>query len=107
MNFSTHGYLLEYDTFLRPKYRPAENVWPLLVRALESGLAGAIACGLDLADPTMWRFAGGDHGMPGLLTVVASGLRALGADEGALRALLRDNICQRVALAATGATGSS
>lgn len=104
LELAARGYLLEYDTFLRPKYQPAENVWPLLARALESGLAGAIACGLDLADATMWQFAGGDHGMPGLLTVVEFGLRSLGADEGALRALLRDNICQRVTIAATGAT---
>ncbi len=104
LELAARGYLLEYDTFLRPKYRPAENVWPLLARALESGLADAIACGLDLADETMWQFAGGDHGMPGLLTVVESGLRALGADKGALQALVRDNICERVTLAAAGAT---
>ena len=61
LELAARGYLLEYDTFLRPKYRPAENVWPLLARALESGLNGAIACGLDLADPTMWQFAGAEQ----------------------------------------------
>ena len=102
LELAARGYLLEYDTFLRPKYQPAENVWPLLARALESGLTGAIACGLDLADPTMWQFAGGVNGMAGLHTVVESGLRGLGADEASRRALLRDNICRRLALAPTG-----
>ena len=57
------------------------------------------ACGLDLADPTMWRFAGGPYGMSGLVSVVEKGLRGLGADEAARRALLRNNILERVALA--------
>jgi phosphotriesterase-related protein len=100
VELAARGYLLEYDTFLRPKYRPEENVWPLLARALEAGLTESIACGLDLADPTMWRFGGGVHGMPALLTVVEPRLRSLGADDATRRALLRDNICRRVALVA-------
>lgn len=99
LELGARGYLLEYDTFLRPKYRPEENVWPLVAGALESGLIGSITCGLDLADPTMWLFAGGAHGMPGLFTVVERRLRGLGADDETIRVLLRDNICERVALA--------
>ena len=99
LELAARGYLLEYDTFLRPKYRPEENVWPLLGRALDSGLVGSIACGLDLADPTMWSFAGGPYGMSGLVTVVEKGLRSLGADEAARQALLRNNVLERVALA--------
>lgn len=98
LELGARGYLLEYDTFLREKYRPEENVWPLLARALEADLVGSIAVGLDLADPAMWLFAGGPYGMPGLLTVVEPRLRGLGADEAALGALLRDNICRRICI---------
>lgn len=98
LDLGARGYLLEYDTFLRPKYRPEANVWPLLSRALDSGLAGSIACGLDLADPGMWRFGGGEHGMAGLVSIVAPGLRHLGADEATLQALLGGNISRRLAL---------
>ena len=94
------GYLLEYDTFLRPQYQPDEKLWPLFEGALESGLTASIACGLDLADPAMWVFGGGEHGMAALLTVVEPRLRSLGADRATLQALLRDNICNRVTLAA-------
>lgn len=96
LELAQRGFLLEYDTFLRPKYNPELNVWPLVENMLEAGMVGSIACGLDLADPLMWRFSGSPVGMPGLLTVVDARLCDLGADEVTRRALLRDNVCERL-----------
>jgi predicted metal-dependent phosphotriesterase family hydrolase len=91
------GFLLEYDTFYRPKYGPEENLWPLLERMLKDGYREAISCGLDLADPLMWRFSGDTGGMPGLPTQITARLEGLGASTDDLSALLRQNILGRVA----------
>lgn len=92
------GFLLEYDTFLREQYEPDRNVWPLLERLLQDGYAPAIACGLDLADASLWRFGGAPVGMVGLLTVVRPRLAALGASASDVDRLLRGNVATRLAL---------
>ena len=73
------GFLLEYDSFLRQRYAPEAYVWPLVDAMLAHGHDDAIACGLDLADASMWRFGGHPAGMAGLGSVVADGLRRRGA----------------------------
>ena len=90
------GFLLEYDTFLRPRYEPERNVWPLLARMLEDGYASALACGLDLADASLWRFGGALVGMVGLPTVVRPRLLNLGASERDIGRLLRGNVVERL-----------
>jgi predicted metal-dependent phosphotriesterase family hydrolase len=89
---SDAGFLLGYDTFLRPAYDPERNVWPLLELMLADGRAHSIACGLDLAEPALWRFGGGAAGVTGLVQVVVPGLRGIGADEGQIQALAGDNV---------------
>ncbi|MFZ5822939.1 MAG: hypothetical protein ACOY94_01140 [Bacillota bacterium] len=97
-DFSLHrelaraGFLLEYDTFLRPKYEPSTRVWPLLERVLVEGYAASVACGLDLADASLWRFRGGGPGMLGFSEVVRPGLERLGASPTQVEALLGRNI---------------
>ncbi len=90
------GFLLEYDTFLREQYEPDRHVWPLLAHLLEDGHASSIACGLDLADASLWRFGGAPVGMVGLLTVVRPRLTALGASVAEIDLLLRGNIAARL-----------
>lgn len=92
------GFLLEYDTFLRRQYEPDRNVWPLLERMLQDGYASAIACGLDLADASLWHFGGAPVGMVGLLTVVRPRLAVLGASASDIDRLLRRNVAMRLAL---------
>jgi phosphotriesterase-related protein len=98
------GFLLEYDTFLRPKYEPDTRAWPLIATMLERGLEGSIAFGLDLADPMMWAYngAGATGGMAALRTLVAQRLEQLGADAETIACLLRENTLSRIALAAAG-----
>jgi phosphotriesterase-related protein len=90
------GFLLEYDTFLREQYAPGRNVWPLLEHLLGSGHGSSVACGLDLADASLWRFGGAPVGMVGLLTVVKPRLAALGASATEVDLLLRGNIAARL-----------
>jgi phosphotriesterase-related protein len=94
------GFLLEYDTFLRPKYDPQNNVWPLLDGMLADGLEGSVACALDLADHRLWRFGGDPVGMAGLPTVVAGGLRDRGAGDDVIARLTGGNVTARLHAAA-------
>lgn len=91
------GFLLEFDTFLRPKYEPEVRVWPLLEALLQEGLAGAIACALDLADGAQWRFRSGGPGMLGLIEIVRPRLERMGVAQAQITALLGGNIYARIA----------
>jgi phosphotriesterase-related protein len=94
------GFLLEYDTFLRPKYDPHNNVWPLLDAMIAGGLEGSVACALDLADRSLWRFGGDPVGMAGLPTVVTGGLRERGAGDELIARLTGGNVTARLHAAA-------
>ncbi len=52
------GYLLEYDTFFRPKYEPEKYLWPLILDMVNSGFSKSIALATDLADSTLWAVYG-------------------------------------------------
>lgn len=78
------GYLLGYDTFLRPQYDPEANVWPLVAAMLEAGHAHRLALGLDMAQRELWRFAGHPEGLLALTGSIAARLDALGAPTAAL-----------------------
>ena len=90
------GFLLEYDTFLRPQYAPEANAWPLVEAMLGHGHEGSVACGLDLADASMWRFGGHPAGMAGLRTVVIAGLRERGASPEQVARLTGGNVAARL-----------
>lgn len=72
------GALLGYDTFVRTKYKPGQNVWPLLVEMVRAGYDGNIAIGLDLALSSMWRHYGGG---PGMITLPEEILNRLHSEE--------------------------
>ena len=90
------GVLLEYDTFFREKYEPERNLWPLLDRMVQGGLAGSLALATDLADPQMWQVNGGP-GLGALMGVVQLRLRGMGVDAASIRAMLGGNILRRLA----------
>jgi 5-phospho-D-xylono-1,4-lactonase len=74
------GYVLGYDTFLRPKYDPERGVWPLLSSMIASGHWSNVAIGLDLIEAPNWHVSGG----PGLRTIpcaIALRLRVEGGDD--------------------------
>ena len=90
------GVLLGYDTFVRPKYEPKRNVWPLLERMISQGLDHGIAVGQDLADPGMWRVFGGTPGLRHLPDRILPELRRRGFDEDTIRRLTAANIARRL-----------
>ncbi|MCW2954362.1 MAG: aryldialkylphosphatase [Conexibacter sp.] len=101
------GFLLEYDTFMRPKYAPRDNVWPLLEALLADGHERSIACALDLADHALWRFGGDPVGMAGLPDVVAPELRRRGAGPAQVRRLTGANVVDRLQAAAATAPAAT
>jgi phosphotriesterase-related protein len=92
------GFLLEYDTFASPKYRPDERVWPLFEQMITDDYSGSIACGLDLADSSQWAFSSSGEGMCELTKRIVARLRSIGASSSVVHALTAHNIWSRLAV---------
>ena len=92
------GAMLEYDTFFRPKYNPEQNVWPLLEKMVEAGLAEQIALATDMADSGMWQQLGGQPGMTAFLTQIQLRLAQMEPDEKTIKQLMGGNIVRRLAV---------
>jgi 5-phospho-D-xylono-1,4-lactonase len=97
------GFVLGYDTFLRPGYDPERRVWPLLHALVEERLWRQITLGTYLVDLCAWRVAGGP-GLRALPLDVVDRLRREGVGQEALAALAGGNavrlLGQRVEVAA-------
>ncbi|WP_420645062.1 phosphotriesterase family protein [Candidatus Leptofilum sp.] len=92
------GAMLEYDTFFRPKYQPEQNVWPLLMQMIETGLAAQIALATDMADSGMWQQFGGQPGMSAFMTHIQARLVQMGVDDTIIKQLMGGNIANRLAI---------
>jgi phosphotriesterase-related protein len=95
------GHVLGYDTFVRPKHRPAERVWPLLEAMIEAGLDHAVTLGLDLVEPDQWSVGGGP-GLRALPAVVLPELERRGATAAQLRGLGSGNALRLLTRAGAG-----
>jgi 5-phospho-D-xylono-1,4-lactonase len=87
------GFVLGYDTFLRPKYEPERTAWPLLRAMLAEGLHRHVAIGLDVVDRAIWHVDGGP-GLRSITEVIVPRLRSEGATEAAIEAMVAGNICR-------------
>jgi phosphotriesterase-related protein len=92
------GVTLEYDTFYRPKYRPEENVWPLLTRMVSDGWDERVALATDLAEAKMWSKLGGGPGLAGLITQIVPQMEARGFEPSTIRRLVGENIAFQLTL---------
>ena len=92
------GYLLEYDTFFRPKYHPDENLWPLLTIMVNAGLSDSIAIATDLADSTMWKSMGEGPGLEGFIEIIKNRMDSEFNDPIIVDQLLGGNISNRLAV---------
>lgn len=92
------GVMLEYDTFYRPKYRPEENVWPLVREMVAAGFAGQLALATDMAEPALWVEMGGGPGLPGFFTLIKARLEQMGLTKETIAGLLGGNIAGRLAV---------
>ena len=90
LDLAHEGFRLGYDTFCRPKYDPANNVFPLIEALLAGNGRTSICLGLDLADSSLWAFNGGP-GLTYLYDHVAPTLRQLGVDEPTIAAVTGTN----------------
>ena len=95
------GILLEYDTFYRPKYRPEQNVWPLLENMVAAGFEGKVAIGTDMADRALWSRLGAGPGLAGLVTRIVPRLQEIGCSPATIKRLVGENITTRLARAAS------
>ena len=91
------GALLEYDTFYRPKYEPEKNVWPLLEKLTNNGLASCIALATDMGNAELWSHLGKGPGMAGFVTVIRSRLKNMGIPLPTIDRLTGGNIAERLA----------
>ena len=87
------GALLVYDTFLRTKYWPEQNVWPLIEKMVAAGLEGHLALGLDAAERNLWRFAGG-QGITYLPEQIVPRLSQMGLSHQQVRQLTGENLAR-------------
>jgi 5-phospho-D-xylono-1,4-lactonase len=92
------GYMLEYDTFFRPKYEPEKNLWPLIRSMVNNGLSHSIALATDLADSVMWTQIGGGPGLTGYINLVIARLREMDLDENVIQFLAGGNIASCLAV---------
>ncbi len=88
------GALLGYDTFVRSKYKPRQNVWPLLLEMIRAGWEKHIAIGLDLALASMWRHYNGEPGLVSLPDAILPRLHGEGLSESVVSKLIGQNIAQ-------------
>jgi 5-phospho-D-xylono-1,4-lactonase len=90
------GFVLGYDTFLRPKHDPERRVWPLLRSMVGAGLWESVTLGTDLVDHSAWR-SGGGPGLRGLPRGVLGQLRREDVGEEVLAALAGGNALRLLA----------
>jgi phosphotriesterase-related protein len=91
------GVLLEYDTFLRPKYHPDENAWQLLLKMIRAGFEDKIVLATDLADAQMWQHIADGPGAVAMIGQIKARLTTLGLSEQIISKLVGGNIAQAVA----------
>lgn len=91
------GALLGYDTFLRRKYNPDQNLWPLIRSLVDAGFDDRIAMGLDLALPSMWVFGGAEWGLMALPRLILPRLQAEGYRESIIQNILGQNVARHLA----------
>jgi predicted metal-dependent phosphotriesterase family hydrolase len=91
------GALLEYDTFYRPKYNPAANLWPLIEHMVNAGYSDRIALATDMAEAELYYLIGGGAGLSSLPGEIQNQLTAKGFPETARMQMLGGNIARRLA----------
>jgi phosphotriesterase-related protein len=88
------GVLLEYDTFLRPKYEPDHNVWPLLWQMIAAGLSASLALATDMAESATWH----GPGPAAFINDIGGRLEREEIDPAQRRKLMGSNIIGRLAI---------
>ena len=96
-SLAEEGFLLEYDTFFRPKYDPETNLWPLIEGMVSVGLADNIVLATDLADNSFWAYSGGP-GISGFVRVIKQRLEEMTTKPSKIAQMLGGNISRQMAI---------
>lgn len=86
------GIRLEYDTFVRPKYDPDQNAWPLLHQMIDLGYSDRLVLATDLAVAAMWQNLGGGVGAVALIQQIKARLETWQLAPAVIEQLLHQNI---------------
>ncbi len=90
------GVLLEYDTFYRPKYNPASNLWPLIEQMVAANLVDRVALATDMAEAALYHHIGDGPGLASLPGEIRDTLKQKGFPETAIKQMLGENIARRL-----------
>ena len=99
-SLAAEGFLLEYDTFFRSKYKPEEHVWPLVEAMVTAGYERSLVLATDLADGSLWRRIGGGPGIAGFISEIKMRLKAMAFDDKSIYQLTGGNIARGLAVQA-------
>ena len=89
------GVLLEYDTFYRPKYEPASNLWTLIEQMVTANLGDRVALATDMAEAAYYHHIGGGPGLASLAGEIRDTLEQKGFPEIAIKQMIGENIARR------------
>jgi phosphotriesterase-related protein len=92
------GYLLEYDTFFRPKYQPEKHLWPLIEGMVAHGYGKNMVLATDLADGSLWKEFGGSSGISSFVTVVKRRLEGMAFSANCILEMVGGNIARGLAI---------
>lgn len=93
-SLADRGILLEYDSFIRPKYDPDNTSWVLLFEMLEAGYENNIILATDLAEAHLWQHIGGGVGAVALIEIIKYRLEKAGVSDDVSSKLLGANVAQ-------------
>jgi len=91
IELANRGYYLEYDTFLRPRYNPEKNLWPLITGMLDAGFEDSIIVGSDIYGLEMWRTVYQNGGLSNFFNSIIYKLKELKISETAIDKIIGGN----------------
>jgi phosphotriesterase-related protein len=97
MALASFGVLLEYDTFYRPKYNPAVNLWQLIEQMAGAGLTNRITLATDMAEAALYHNIAGGPGLASLPGEIQETLKQKGFPQAAILQMQGGNIARRLA----------
>jgi 5-phospho-D-xylono-1,4-lactonase len=92
ISLAQRGYYLEYDTFLRPKYKPDKNLWPLLEKMILKGYEDSIIIGSDIYGDDMWKELSQNGGLQGFFNSIIQKLDNLKVPRNIIAKIIGINV---------------
>jgi 5-phospho-D-xylono-1,4-lactonase len=91
ISLAERGYYLEYDTFLRVKYNPEKNLWPLLEKMVLKGYDNSIVIGSDIYEDNMWNEICREGGLSGFFDSIVNRMEDLKIPRNSIKKIIGGN----------------